>query len=302
MQSTGSSAPYIVSSSMINDGSFSFIIPPNVPDGQYRIYIESATNSAINNYSEYFTIQNPTSPCSDGIQNGGETGIDCGGSDCPDCQSDLMITVCGQAIISGNQLRVQSIRIKNDGTATAPFSLMGIYISRNSFISRSDQLVTTEGVPSIEPGQSRTEVKTIDLSTLTPPLEPGTYYVGYILDHSYAIDEISEANNIGCSLEFTISSSGDTKLSQIKTIQTNNYPNPFETNTTIEFDLLVQSKISLKVYNSKGKQITVLVDNVTLDKGKNKVYFDGSNYPSGIYYYTIQAGDVIETQKMSLIR
>jgi len=51
-----------------------------------------------------------------------------------------------------------------------------------------------------------------------------------------------------------------------------------------------------------GRQVEVLLDNETKVKGTHSATFDGSNYATGMYYYTIQAGGYSGTQKMVLIK
>jgi len=51
-----------------------------------------------------------------------------------------------------------------------------------------------------------------------------------------------------------------------------------------------------------GRQIAVLRNNESTPAGTHQVNFDGSNYTAGMYYYTIQAGDYMGTQKMILLQ
>ncbi|MBI2428127.1 MAG: T9SS type A sorting domain-containing protein, partial [Ignavibacteriales bacterium] len=58
---------------------------------------------------------------------------------------------------------------------------------------------------------------------------------------------------------------------------------------------------SLKVYDMLGKEIATLV-NGKQTAGAYSVPFDASSYPSGIYFYTLRAGNSIETKKMLLVK
>lgn len=80
-----------------------------------------------------------------------------------------------------------------------------------------------------------------------------------------------------------------------------NYPNPFKGKTSIAFNLESESDVSLKIYNTAGVEISTLLDKVKYQKGKNTVIFDGTAYPSGIYYYSLQSNDSIDMQKMILL-
>ena len=80
-----------------------------------------------------------------------------------------------------------------------------------------------------------------------------------------------------------------------------NYPNPFNPNTTINFSIPDASFVSLKVFNSIGQEIKTLVSK-ELNAGNYKYDWDAKNFTSGIYFYTIQAGNFIETKKMILLK
>jgi len=80
-----------------------------------------------------------------------------------------------------------------------------------------------------------------------------------------------------------------------------NYPNPFNPTTTIAYDLKASGKVRLSVYDLMGKEVAVLVDGIQ-SAGNHKVRFDGSNLPSGIYFYQLQSGSFTETKKLVLLR
>lgn len=80
-----------------------------------------------------------------------------------------------------------------------------------------------------------------------------------------------------------------------------NYPNPFNPFTHIIFDLPVRSETSLIVYDQLGREVEILV-NEELAPGSYKFDWDASNYPSGIYFYRLQAGEYTETKKLVLIK
>jgi len=80
-----------------------------------------------------------------------------------------------------------------------------------------------------------------------------------------------------------------------------NYPNPFNPATTINFNLAKDAKVSLVVYDVMGRKVADLV-NKNMVSGSHKVSFDASNLVSGVYYYTLKAGEVNQTKKMMLIK
>lgn len=80
-----------------------------------------------------------------------------------------------------------------------------------------------------------------------------------------------------------------------------NYPNPFNPSTKIKFDLPIKSFVKIIIYNSPGQEITQLV-NQELTTGTYSVNWNASNYPSGVYFYRLTAGDYSETKKMILLK
>ncbi|NWF91017.1 MAG: T9SS type A sorting domain-containing protein [Ignavibacteriaceae bacterium] len=82
---------------------------------------------------------------------------------------------------------------------------------------------------------------------------------------------------------------------------TQNYPNPFNPVTTIEYQLPVAAKVSIKLYDMLGSEIVTLV-NETKDAGFYKYQFNGSSLASGTYFFRIQANDFVQTKKMTLLK
>lgn len=80
-----------------------------------------------------------------------------------------------------------------------------------------------------------------------------------------------------------------------------NYPNPFNPATSIQYSIGNREFVSLKIYDVLGTEITELV-NEDKAAGNYEVKFNASNYPSGIYFYKLQAGSLTETKKMILLK
>ncbi|HEY3294829.1 MAG TPA: T9SS type A sorting domain-containing protein [bacterium] len=81
-----------------------------------------------------------------------------------------------------------------------------------------------------------------------------------------------------------------------------NYPNPFNPTTTIQFDLMSQSTVSLKVFDVLGRQVATLLDQAKLGAGVQMVPFDASSLASGIYFYRLETPTVKQTRKMVLMK
>lgn len=80
-----------------------------------------------------------------------------------------------------------------------------------------------------------------------------------------------------------------------------NYPNPFNPVTHLQFGISKLGFVSLKVYDLLGKEVKTLV-NENMSAGRFVVEFDGSNLPSGVYFYKLDAGGFDITKKMVLLK
>ena len=80
-----------------------------------------------------------------------------------------------------------------------------------------------------------------------------------------------------------------------------NYPNPFNPSTNIKYQIANNKLVILKIYDILGKEVETLV-NENQKPGTYEVTFDGSKLSSGIYFYTLTAGEYNETKKMVLIK
>jgi hypothetical protein len=80
-----------------------------------------------------------------------------------------------------------------------------------------------------------------------------------------------------------------------------NYPNPFNPSTVIKYSLAEESKVVIKIYNILGSEVATL-ENRVQSPGSYTTEFDGTNLPSGIYFYSLEVGKYRETRKMVLLR
>jgi len=83
-----------------------------------------------------------------------------------------------------------------------------------------------------------------------------------------------------------------------------NYPNPFNPSTVINYTLGKDSEVSLKIFNALGQEVATLVNSFQT-AGVHKVNFGSESIrrlSSGIYFYTLRAGDFSATRKMMLLK
>jgi endo-1,4-beta-xylanase len=80
-----------------------------------------------------------------------------------------------------------------------------------------------------------------------------------------------------------------------------NYPNPFNPSTLISYSIPSGGPVSLKVYDILGKEVATLFEGVR-QPGSYTARFDGTGLSSGVYLYRLQAGSMVETRKLVIVR
>ena len=123
---------------------------------------------------------------------------------------------------------------------------------------------------------------------------PGSNYVrDYIFEVNGQIVDLSEEDHM-IQLSNQSSITKESKLSD-------NYPNPFNPITKISFTIDKTGLTKLMVYDILGRQIKVLVNELK-NPGYYTVEFNGSDLPSGIYFYRLETDDFSVVKKMVLIK
>jgi len=80
-----------------------------------------------------------------------------------------------------------------------------------------------------------------------------------------------------------------------------NYPNPFNPGTVIKYSIQNPGLVQLKVYDVLGREVSTLINEIKY-AGNYEAVFDGSNLPSGIYLYRLEAGNYSAVKKLLLLK
>jgi hypothetical protein len=131
---------------------------------------------------------------------------------------------------------------------------------------------------------------------------------------TFALDEISRPSFVNAYLADGTGASrgeGATLLTDIEQpypaplpgspVLFQNYPNPFNPGTLISYALPSRSDVTLAVYNTLGQRVAVLVRE-TQERGVHRANFDGAGLASGVYFYRLQAGSSVITNRMILLK
>ena len=188
----------------------------DIPNGLYYFGMIAdyrstrAESNEANNRCSFSSPRITVTSCSDGVQNGDETGVDCGGSFCDNCDPDLVLESCGTLTISSSTISLSNVIVKNIGSGPSPSTRVGYYLSLNQTITADEDIfIGSDFVTSLNAGQQSTEAFSYSISNLNIPF--GRYYVGMISDYQEVTAESSEINNtcLKASPRLTISSCGD---------------------------------------------------------------------------------------------
>jgi len=118
--------------------------------------------------------------------------------------------------------------------------------------------------------------------TNTKPITAPEGYIKFIIDNSTSVNQ-------------NLTSPESFSLSQ-------NFPNPFNPETIIRFNIGAKSNVSLKIFDVNGKEILEAV-NDQMNEGSYEYKFNGLNLPSGIYFYSLSAdGVLLDTKRMILLK
>ena len=79
------------------------------------------------------------------------------------------------------------------------------------------------------------------------------------------------------------------------------YPNPFNPVTTISFDIVNSSQVSIKVFDLLGNQVTTLVNEIK-NGGSHSISWDASGLSSGLYFVKMEANNEVFIDKLMLMK
>lgn len=134
-----------------------------------------------------------------------------------------------------------------------------------------------------------------------------------VIDEENSVEEVHENNNIAwnllnpnlgsdpTSVEARADGSGPASFALHQ-----NFPNPFNPETQIRFELTTAAAVKLEIFNLKGQRIATVL-NGQMPAGRHVVNWDGRDWlgrhvASGVYLYRLQAGERVQVRKMTLLR
>src|SRR4030095_4483539 len=233
------------------------------------------------------------------INNGNPIKIDsAGGLTGSNTVGDVYVSVCRPVIgYFQNSIFVAYSKARSDTSSTG-INYFDIYVtcSGNHGASWSVPVrITNNSGPLVDCRyvsiSEKNSLQAINLLFLQDSI-PGT------LNNSLAKMMYAKVSNLSCPLVGITNTNNEIPK---KFILKQNYPNPFNPKTLIEFGLPIQSFTKVIVYNIEGQKISALITQ-KLTAGNYKIEWDGTNQPSGVYFYVLETESFTATKKMILVK
>ena len=179
------------------------------------------------------------------------------------------------------------------------------YVYRNSHVTDEDKYGFLSGDISAPVGKFPSDWSGMVSAAVDLPAGGGEATVAYALvigenlaDLKANVDAAREAFTAG------VMEPGTEPVPRLRLAQ--NEPNPFNPSTRISFTLEQEGRVSLTVYDLRGRPVRTILDEVR-DEGDHAVLWDGKNddgarLPSGLYLYRLEAGEQRIARKMTLVK
>ncbi|MBN2828782.1 MAG: T9SS type A sorting domain-containing protein, partial [Candidatus Cloacimonetes bacterium] len=134
-------------------------------------------------------------------------------------------------------------------------------------------------------------------------------YMYFYDDASWGSSEHNEGNTVAgqvvinaIDLILPLAVSNEEHVNNIpNVIDVNNYPNPFNPQTSIAYTLKNSGDVKLSVYNVKGQKVDTLV-NERQTAGEHTIVWDATSNASGVYFLRLESGSNSVTRKMMMIK
>ncbi len=156
------------------------------------------------------------------------------------------------------------------------------------YTPRSDTLIATESVP-------------IELTIESADLDTGHYSVIIEFSHNAGDGLTRVPVTLDVVSSLPVISVGQDPAAPFEYYLAPNFPNPFNAVTTIDYTLKQKGEVRLELFDLQGRKISALVA-ANQNAGRHRISFDGSELPTGLYFYRLEAGSFSVTRKMILAK
>ncbi len=115
-------------------------------------------------------------------------------------------------------------------------------------------------------------------------------------------ENVAGVSDYSTVLEFSVGTLGVQVVQQVADFELfQNYPNPFNPSTTFQFDLPIQSDVSIRIYDALGMEVATLVSGA-VSAGRHSVVWNAAGMSSGTYFCRFKAGTHVEVKRLLLVK
>jgi hypothetical protein len=201
------------------------------------------------------------------------------------------------------ELNVLPIKVEFDSTNISEFTSQQVYIANSGSAQLNiDSITISDARFSLSLNSNSIESFSSEKALLQ--FQPDSLLSYNALLKLYTNGGVKEVMLTGIGKDNTVDLENEINAPLTYSIE-QNYPNPFNPSTTIQYAISDRQFVTLKVYDLVGKEIATLV-NEYKPAGSYEIEFTSAssikNLASGIYFYRLQAGDFVETKKMTLLK
>lgn len=206
--------------------------------------------------------------------------------------ADAWLISPGLSTISGDSLRFFATGCYNNNQDSLQIWISTTNQNTSSFTKR---LGTIKWLPGSQYGKFTRYTYSLSGST------PGTVYVGfrYFMNCSNGDGYMVQIDDFALGVNVGVENNSTEIPKKFELGQ--NYPNPFNPATTIRFDLPKKSSYEFAIYNMLGMKVYEASEE-NLSPGSYNLNLNMSTFASGVYFYTLRAGDFFERKQMVLVK
>lgn len=191
-------------------------------------------------------------------------------------------------------------RISIEQTNTASLGSLSWYVIQEQYRAFDSEEWTDWTVTRPRAGDSYQEARGQNQDLTYSVSTPGVYKLRVLAYGSYGMCEPGVSEEIVYDPDGTSVRSEVAELPTTTSI-TGNYPNPFNGMTTVSFQLANAGNVSMKLYNLEGRLVGELV-NSTMNAGAHSISANLNHLASGTYIVRMEAGSVVNTRKIQLLK
>lgn len=202
-----------------------------------------------------------------------------------------------------NKIVLSTLRLKNlSNTNNAGSFQIQYWASTDNILDTNDFLINYSAFPGVPANTVYTFTVTLDLNNTIDAIPSGTYKLITYVDALEEVAESNENDNLYSWGSFSYASTAGVKeLKNSISFFSEIFPNPTADVTSLKFSLSESENVTLKIYDSNGKQVMQDINQKCFD-GNQTIDFKVNSLENGIYFYTLITDSKKTTGKFIVLK